>query len=242
MDFLSSTQNQRVKDLVRLQEKASERANSQLFVVEGFREIHRALLSGYQADSVFCVESMDPGGDKLQEILKTQQDIPITGITQAVFQKIAYREGSDGMVAVFRMKAHDLDQLNLPENPVIVVLESVEKPGNLGAILRTCDGAGVDAVIVCDAKTDVYNPNCIRASLGCLFSVQVAVTSTEKTIQFFKDRNIMTLAAALTSDKFYYKADLKKAVAFILGTEADGLSEKWLKLADDHIKIPVFNG
>ena len=239
MSFLSSTQNQRVKDLVRLQDKAAERDFTQQFVVEGFREIKRALLSGYQADALFWYENLDPLGMKRDELLVLQPSIPITGISREVFQKMAYRESSDGLIAVLRMKTHSLKDLVIPTQALIVVIESIEKPGNLGAILRTCDGAGVDAVIVCNAKTDIYNPNCIRSSVGCIFSVSLALDSSENTIQFLKENHIRTFAAALSSNNDYYAADYTPATAFILGTEAEGLSETWLNNADQKIKIPM---
>ena len=239
MDFLSSTQNQRVKDLVKLQEKSSERLASQQFVVEGFREVQRALLSDYRAISIFYFENLDPGELKLQQLLKTNPGIIPTRISQAVFQKLAYRESSDGFLAVFSMKEHKLSSLVLPENPLIIVLEAVEKPGNLGAILRTCDGAGVDAVIVCDSKTDIYNPNCIRSSLGCLFSVQLAIDSTERAIEYFQNKKIKTFAASLSAKQNYFSTDFKHSTALVLGTEALGLSEEWISKADTLIKIPM---
>ena len=143
------------------------------------------------------------------------------------------------MIAELRCKSHSLEELNMKENPLVVVLESVEKPGNLGAILRSADASGVDAVIVCDPLTDMYNPNLIRSSIGGIFTVQTAAASSEETIKWLKDRNIKIYTAQLQDSQWYYDTDMTKGTAIVMGTEATGLTDIWRKAADAHIKIPM---
>ncbi|GBU07493.1 hypothetical protein AwDysgo_08240 [Bacteroidales bacterium] len=160
-------------------------------------------------------------------------------VDKEVFQKIAYREGSDGLLALAKAKAHTLGQLSLPSNPFLILIESVEKPGNLGAILRTADAARVDAVIVCDPLTDIYNPNTIRSSIGCVFTVPLATCTKEEAFEFFKSNNIQSYAAELTASQWYHDTDFRGASAILMGTEADGLSEFCLQNASARIKIPM---
>ena len=143
------------------------------------------------------------------------------------------------MIAELRCKSHSLEDLHVKENPLVVILESVEKPGNLGAILRSADASGVDAVIVCDPLTDMYNPNLIRSSIGGIFTVQTAAASSEETIKWLKDRNIKIYTAQLQDSQWYYDTDMTGGTAVIMGTEATGLTDVWRKAADAHIKIPM---
>jgi len=161
------------------------------------------------------------------------------GFSQAVFEKVAYREGSDGLIALIKPKEHRLDQLQLKDKPFIIVLESVEKPGNLGAVLRTADAANVDAVVICDPLTDLYNPNAIRSSVGCLFTVQVAVCSSKECFDWMQAKEIRSFAAELKGSEWYHESDFKGPTAIIMGTEADGLTSFWLDNADKRIKIPM---
>jgi TrmH family RNA methyltransferase len=160
-------------------------------------------------------------------------------ITVPVFEKMAYRENSDGIIAQVVSKFMTLENLELRSDPLIIVLEKVEKPGNLGAVLRTADAAEADAVLVCDPLTDIYNPNVIRSSIGCVFSMQVVCCSSQEALGWLKQNKIKSYAAALTAKKWYHENDLSGAVAIVLGTEADGLSEFWLSKSDDQIKIPM---
>ena len=156
-----------------------------------------------------------------------------------MYEKTAYRSGTEGVVAELRCKSHRLEDLAVKENPVVVVLESVEKPGNLGAVLRSADAAGVDAVIICDPLTDMYNPNLIRSSIGGIFTVQTAATSSEEAIGWLKDRGIKIYTAQLQDSEWYYDIDMKGGTAIVMGTEATGLTDIWRKAADAHIKIPM---
>ena len=202
-------------------------------MLEGRREIGRALSCGYEAESFFLCPDICPGED-----LKLDEDKVFT-VSPEVYAKIAYREGTEGLIAVLRSKEHRLEDLKLGSNPLIAVVESVEKPGNLGAMMRTCDAAGADALIVCDPLTDIYNPNLLRASLGTAFSVQCAVCSSEQAIEYLKQRGIRILTAQLQDSSLYYDCPMTSPCAIVMGTEATGLSEAWRQAADAHIRIPM---
>ncbi|NLB02147.1 MAG: RNA methyltransferase [Bacteroidales bacterium] len=238
MERISSLQNPGINQLLRLQAKARERREHSLVLVEGAREIQLALSKGYRPEQLYiCPElyaqSEYPDITKaLPEEIKTELSLP-------VFEKLAYRENSDGLLATLRLKSHLLDELVLTDHPFIIVLEAVEKPGNLGAILRTADAAAVDAVIVCDPLCDLYNPNVIRSSIGCLFSVQTAVCTSQQALEWMKKRGIRVLAAELQASQWYHETDMSSSAAVVMGTEADGLSPFWLKNADERIKIPM---
>lgn len=236
--LISSPQNPKIKNLVKLQ-KPQERRKQKLTVIEGFRELTIALSAGFEPETVFyCKELGDVHSVPSPEAIGIS-DRAVLEVTKDVFQKVAYREGSDGYIAVGQAKELTLESIQISDNPLIIVLESVEKPGNLGAILRTADAAQVDAVIVCDPKTDLFNPNVIRSSIGCVFTTQVAACSSEEAYQWLKKSHITIYSAALTAEKFYHETDLSKPAAIVMGTEADGLSEFWLTKADAQIKIPM---
>jgi RNA methyltransferase, TrmH family len=234
---ITSPKNDKIKAAVKLQEKSSERKKSGLFIVEGLRELQLALNNGYSISHLFvCIEA---GGDKSLETLKLSNDVWVYFTAKEAFSKIAYRENRDGIVAVLFSKSHLLTDLNLSTNPLLIVLEAVEKPGNLGAVLRTADAAKVDAVIICDPATDVYNPNVIRSGIGCIFSVPVAVCSSEQAIKYLNSNRIRIFAAELKASTRYDLADYQPSVALTFGTEAHGLSESWIKAADARIIIPM---
>jgi len=194
--------------------------------------------AGHEPEVVYvCPEIYAKSGypDLLNRITIQKQ----IAFTSAIFEKVAYREGSDGLIALIKPKEHRLDQLQLQENPFIIVLESVEKPGNLGAVLRTADAAKVDAVVICDPLTDLYNPNAIRSSVGCLFTVPIAVCSSEECLEWMKAHQIKSFAAELKASEWYQNCDFKGPSAIIMGTEADGLTDFWLINADKRIKIPM---
>ncbi len=238
MELISSLQNPRVKNLLRLQEKSRERRQQQVAVVEGAREIFIALNNGYQPLELFVCPEYFAKSD-YQEILSRIPQSVQTALSPAVFEKLAYRESSDGVIALLRPKQHSLDSLPLSENPFIIVLEAVEKPGNLGAILRTVDAAHADAVLVCDPLTDIYNPNVIRSSIGCVFSVPVAVCTSQQAHDWMKSKKIRMYAAELQASSWYHHCDFSTPSAVIMGTEADGLTDFWLQNADARIKIPM---
>jgi TrmH family RNA methyltransferase len=160
-------------------------------------------------------------------------------VSREVFEKLAVREDSGGVLAVAEMKPHGLEQISLSKNPLLLILEGVEKPGNLGAILRTADAAGVDAVIICDPQTDFYNPNVIRSSVGCVFTKQIAAASSEQTIAWLKKNNIDIYCTYLSASQIYHQVNYRKPSAIVMGTEATGLSETWVKNATANIIIPM---
>ena len=232
MEQITSTQNARVKRLVALQQKSSERRQTGLFVVEGRQELDHCLAAGYQVESVFCCEELAP-------VPPQPDSVAVFAVSRAVYEKIAYRGSTEGLVAVVRQRPTTLHDLQLPKQPLIVVLESVEKPGNLGAVLRSADAAGVDAVVVCDPLCDLYNPNMIRASVGAAFSVPTVACTSEACISFLKDRHIQILTAQLQDSHLYYDTDMQRATAIVMGTEHAGLTDQWRRAADAHIRIPM---
>jgi len=234
-EHLTSTKNPTIKIVLQLQ-KHRERREQKLFVIEGLKEIERAYGAGYFFTTLFFVPEM------ITEKLAAKyvnEAVDVFSISAALFAKLTYRGNTGGVLVLARQKNHKLQNLQLKTNPVVLVLESVEKPGNLGAVLRTADAAAADAVIVCDALTDVYNPNVIRSSIGCLFTVPVAVASSDEVFDFLRNRSITIYCTALTASVPYYTIDFKIPSAIVLGTEATGLTQKWLDAADQNIIIPM---
>lgn len=244
---ITSTQNPKVKMLLQLQQKSSERRKAGLFIVEGRRELLHCIEAGYEVDTVFYCAPLTPEGGSHPEGFELRVDGQthiIRGcrtfeVSKEVYDKVAYRGGTEGVIAEVKTRNLTLHDLHLKANPLIVVLESVEKPGNLGAILRSADAAGVDAVIVCDPLTDLYNPNLIRSSIGGIFSVPCVACSSEECIDFLKKNGIQILTAQLQDSHLYYNIDMKRGTAIIMGTEATGLTPQWRKAADAHIRIPM---
>lgn len=243
-ETITSAQNPKIKELLALQEKSRTRREKGLFVVEGRRELGHCLNAGYGARALFICREIISQAD-LDEILGAisstgnNRRCSIIEIPPHLYDKVAYRGGTEGIIAEMEWKSRTLDALELQDNPLIVVLESVEKPGNLGAVLRSADAAGADAVIVCDPLTDLYNPNLIRSSIGAVFSRQVALASSEETIGWLKERGIKILTAQLQDSEWYYETDMRSGTAIIMGTESTGLTDTWRKAADAHIKIPM---
>ncbi|MBQ0086104.1 MAG: RNA methyltransferase [Bacteroidales bacterium] len=230
MELISSLQNQKIKDLVTLETKSRERRMRGIFAVEGRREIERALASGFQAVGIFCTnESKVP----------QNTDCPVYEVTDKVYTKIAYREGTEGIIAVMKEKNTAPEDLSLTANSLILVLESVEKPGNLGAVLRTADAAGVDAVFICDPLTDLYNPNLIRASLGAIFSVPTVCCTSQEAFSVIKSAGIRILTAQLQDSELYYDTDMTCGTALVFGTEDKGLTDFWRERSDAKIRIPM---
>lgn len=232
---ITSTHNPKVKSLLSL-EKPRERRRQQLFIIEGKKEIGMALQAGYKIGNLFYCLDLVPETDLKSLGIDDKFLVPVT---QEVFDKIAVRENSGGVIAVAEMKTHRLEDIRLSKNPLILVLESVEKPGNLGAILRTSDAAGVDAVVICDPQTDFYNPNVVRSSLGCLFAKQIASASSDDTIAWLKKNKLNIFCTYLKASKPYYEVSYTTPSAIIMGTEATGLSDVWVKNADANIIIPM---
>ena len=160
-------------------------------------------------------------------------------VSRAVYDKVAYRGGTEGVIAEVYSKENSLDSLELGENPLVIVLEGVEKPGNLGAVLRSADAAGADAVLICDPLTDIYNPNLVRASIGAVFTQQIACCASADAIKFLKEKGIRIYTAQLQDSEWYYDTDMRCGTAIAIGTEATGLTDQWREAADAHIKIPM---
>ena len=234
-EIIVSPFNPRIKNVLKLKEKSSERKAQNLVVVEGAREIRMAKQNNFQIKTLFVCDAVNQKRHK--EIFTSISHL--VRVSKEVFDKIAYRENFDGLLALVVPRHTKFSELKLSANPLIIVLESVEKPGNLGAILRTADGAGADAVIICDPKTDIYNPNAIRSGIGCVFALPVVQAGSDEVIKFLKEKKIRSYAAALTGTKSYTKADFTGPSAVVMGTEAVGLTEKWLSVCEEKIKIPM---
>ena len=262
-ETITSAQNPKIRNLLLLQEKSRARREQGLFVVEGRRELEHCLEGGFAVRTVFyCPEIADSSsvsdllrmtkGDDLFRMTKVSchAEIPschserseeslLVEIPEALYRKVAYRDSTEGIIAEVEYKSLGLVDLRLPENPLVVVLEAVEKPGNLGAVLRSADAAGADAVLFCDPLTDLYNPNLIRASIGAVFTVPTVAVSSEEAISFLKAHGIQILTAQLQDSSLYYDVDMRRGTAIVMGTESTGLSDAWRAAADAHIRIPM---
>ncbi|WP_100612433.1 TrmH family RNA methyltransferase [Confluentibacter lentus] len=234
---ISSTQNPYIKQLIQLKDKSRERKKSGLFLIEGEREIMLALKGGYELETVlFNPEIIS--SEQLKNL--TTKQLNTIEITTEVYQKLAYRDTTEGVLAVAKSKEHNLTELTFKtKNPLILVAEAPEKPGNIGALLRTADAARVDAVIIANPKTDLYNPNIIRSSVGCVFTNPIATGTTSEIIEFLKSKDINIYCAALQASVNYDTQDFTKPTAIVVGTEATGLCDEWLNNATQNIIIPM---
>lgn len=262
IETITSAQNRKVKELLTLVEKSKARSAAGLFVVEGQRELGHCLDAGFIPETLFiCGEVMAvqnnavngaktghlteniEGKDGLDALIAKAEALnPHLGVVQIpafLYEKVAYRGSTEGIIAEVHSVPRSLEDLRLGESPLVMVLESVEKPGNLGAVLRSADAAGADAVVVCDPLTDIWNPNLIRSSVGAVFSVPVAVCTSADAIAFLKERGIRILTAQLQDSEWYYDTDMTGATALVMGTESTGLTQAWRDSADAHIKIPM---
>lgn len=236
--LITSPQNPKIKSLKKL-DKTAERREQGVFVIEGMRELCLADWADYQITQLFICEELLVADESYNIDKCKLQSTEVFTITKEVYESIAYRGTTEGVIATAHPKSHSLADLKLSPTPLILVIEGVEKPGNLGAMLRTCDAVGVDAVIVCDIKTDIYNPNAVRSSIGTVFTNQIAVASTSDVIDYLKTNGITTYAADLTATENYYQKDFARPTAMIVGDEATGLSQDWVDAADHRIKIPM---
>lgn len=250
-ESVSSAQNPKIKHLLALQEKSRLRRSEGLFVVEGLREVRHALEAGCRAETLFvCPEIFHADANEDWEAVHAS----FIEVPAALYGRMALRGSTEGIIGLFHTPSNRLEDLSLPENALVVVLENIEKPGNIGAVLRSADGAGADALIVCrssdcdveDAEdksgagaVDLYNPNTIRSSLGAVFTVPVAVCESSRAIAFLKERGIRILTAQLQDSSDYYDVDMTGGTALVIGSEADGLSPAWRDAADRHILIPM---
>lgn len=236
MKQITSIQNSYIKSLVLLQEKAKARKQSGTFLIEGKREIELAIKGEYEIETILFLPELI-SKDKITKLAKNKIDF--IEINKEVFQKLAYRDTTEGLIAIAKTKSLELTNLKLPNNPLILVMESIEKPGNLGAMLRTCDAANIDAVIIANPKTDLYNPNIVRSSVGCLFTNQIAIGTTEEVIAFLKSKNITIYGATLQNSNSYHTKNYSTPTALVVGTEATGLSKSWRDESIQNIIIPM---
>ena len=237
MKEISSPQNTYVKQLVQLKDKSRERKKTGTFLIEGEREISLALKGGYELETVLFYPELF-SIEQLNSLISEKTNA--IEISNEVYQKLAYRDTTEGLLAVAKSKENQLTDLAFDkENSLILVAEAPEKPGNIGAILRTADAANVDAVIIANPKTDLYNPNIIRSSVGCVFTNTIATGSTTEIIAFLKANNFNMYCAALQASVNYHTQDFTKPTAIIVGTEATGLSNEWLENGTQNIIIPM---
>ncbi len=235
MKQITSIQNPFIKSLVLLQEKAKARRQSGTFLIEGKREIEIALKGGYEIETFLFLPELIPENETHQ-LPKSAEFIEIS---KEVYQKLAYRDTTEGILAVAKTKSLQLSDLKLSQNPLILVAEAPEKPGNIGALLRTADAANLDAVIIANPKSDLYNPNIVRSSVGCLFTNQIATGSTTEIITFLKERNITIYCATLQNSTSYHTQEYTNPTALVVGTEATGLTQEWRDAATQNIIIPM---
>ena len=229
---ITSLQNPKVKYIVKLREDKRQRQRDGVMLVEGYDELTLALNSGLKPQSLLTAP----------ELVSRPIDIhnaEVTTVSRAVFEKMSYRDGPDGWMGIFPTPKNTLDNLKLSESPLVIVAESVEKPGNLGAILRTADAAHVDAVIVCDPRVDLWNPNVIRASRGAVFAVPTVEAESSTALAFLRLRKMRVLAATPSAEVLYTDVDLREPTAIAVGTEDEGLTDFWMQNADVKVKIPM---
>lgn len=237
MKQINSVQNTYIKHLVQLQEKARVRKKHGLFVIEGKREITLAIQGNYQLKTIlFCP---DVFAEETLLAMPNLQTVEKIKVSKEVYKKIAYRSSTEGIIAVAYTKSITLATLKLTKNPLLLVAEGIEKPGNLGALLRTADAANIDAVIIANPKTDIYNPNVIRSSVGCLFTNQIVQASSKDTIAFLQANAISIYAATLQNSTAYYTQNYTTPTALVVGTEATGLTAIWRTENSNNIIIPM---
>jgi TrmH family RNA methyltransferase len=238
IERIDSIHNPGVKRVVRLRTKKSREARGQT-IVEGVREVRQALRAGLRFLCVYiCREGVyHCPEDLLKEIQSAGTRIMEAGCS--VYDRMAYGDRREGVLALVEQPHWTLDRLTLSAVPLVVVLENVEKPGNLGAVLRTADGAGADALLVCDDKTDIYNPNTVRASLGAVFTVPTVTCSAGEALAFLRAKGIRTFAAVVQATDKYFNSDMRGPAAVVLGSEQDGLGEFWRRNTDESVCIPM---
>lgn len=236
VERIESIHNPRLKEVAALAAKSSLRRERSLCVVEGRREISNAVACGFVIEQLFFCPDIIPE-DAVQQLIDAASEV--FSLSCAAYGKIAYREGTEGVVAVLKTAPRALEGLSVAGDALVIVLESVEKPGNLGAILRSADASGAAAVIVCDPLTDLYNPNVIRASIGAVFTTAVVACSSEEAAQWLHSRGFQIVTAQLQDSEVYYDVDFTRATAIVFGTESTGLTDFWRNISDAKIRIPM---
>jgi TrmH family RNA methyltransferase len=236
--LISSIQNPLVKKILLLKEKSRERKKTGLFIVEGKREIELAQKGSFTLKTIlFCPEILM---DFALNPLIQNSKIEVIEISRPVYEKIAHRETTEGILAIVKSKEHGLEKILFKnDHPLVLVAEAPEKPGNIGALLRTADAAAVDAVFIANPKSDIYSPNIIRSSVGCVFTNQIGMGTTQDIINFLKEKEIKIYCAALTASKNYVECNFKGGIAIVVGTEASGLTDTWLQSSDQNLIIPM---
>ncbi|QTD37870.1 RNA methyltransferase [Polaribacter batillariae] len=237
MKKITSIHNAYIKELQKIKDKSRERKKTQRFIIEGKREISLAIKGNYEFDTILFVEEIISEKEILTLFNKNVNKIVIS---KEVYQKLAYRDSTEGIIAVTKSKEFSLEDIHFKnKNPLILIAESIEKPGNVGALLRTADAANLEAVFIADPKSDLYNANIIRSSMGCVFTNKIAVATSAEIITFLQKNNIPIYAATLQNSNEYHKENYTKASAIVVGTEATGLTEQWRNAATQNINIPM---
>lgn len=238
--YIQSRHNDQIKNLVKLRER-KHRDRQESFLVEGMRELGHALHSDFNLKTVYYCPEYFPTDRHEQFIheVRSQYKVPLVRVSKDAFAKATYREGPDGIIAVGEQRIHSIQELKLSPKPILLILEGIEKPGNLGAILRSADGAGVDAVILVDCLLDLYNPNAIRASQGLLFSIPIALAEQAFLSQWLSERKIQCIATTPDASKLHWSADYKVPTAVLFGSESTGLSDYWLNCSTECIRISM---
>lgn len=235
--LITSIQNPLIRRLTQLKDKSRARKKTGTFLIEGEREIALAIKGHYELETILIYPELF-SLEQLNDL--TTKQLNTIEISKEVYQKLAYRDTTEGVIAVAKSKTNGISDLKFEsETPLILIAEAPEKPGNIGALLRTADAANVDAVIIANPKTDLYNPNIIRSSVGCVFTNQVATGTTQEIIEFLKANNINIYCAALQASVDYHTQDFTTPTAIVVGTEATGLSNAWLENANQNIIIPM---
>lgn len=240
MKTISSLHNDTIKSITGLILKASLRKKSNVFVVEGKRELQLAHKGGFTIDTVFCCPALFTPSSLEEWSAKNLDTRNVVLVTENVYEKISYRKKTEGIIALVKKKTFDLDSIVFKNpNPLILVVENIEKPGNIGAMLRTADASNVDCLLVAHPKTDIYNPNVVRSSVGGFFTVQIGIGSNNDILGFLQQNQITPYAASLQDSISYEKIDFSTPAAVVVGTEATGLSSFWTKKSKSNIKIPM---
>lgn len=236
---ITSLQNPRVKQLVRLRDRR-ERDELGLFLIEGYRETRRALEAGVKPKEFYFAADWFLGENEPALLEQARQaGAQLFELSKEAFAKCSYRDRPDGLLAVAPQWRRSLAELELSPQPFLLVVEAIEKPGNLGTILRSADAAGVDGVIVCDPVTDIFNPNVVRSSTGVLFSVPLVVADSTAVLTFLRERGIRVVATTPAAEKLYTQVDLRGPMAIVMGSEQYGLSDYWLKESNLLVRIPM---
>ncbi|NGX55625.1 MAG: 23S rRNA (uridine(2479)-2'-O)-methyltransferase [Chlamydiae bacterium] len=237
--LISSTKNPKVKQARKLWQRR-QRDEQNLFLIEGYRELLRASEGGQPLEMLFVAPELFLGANETKLIEKlTRRGTELLQCSERVFRSLSYRDRPDGLLAIAPKQSRSLEDLKPSETPLFVVAEAIEKPGNLGTIMRSADAVGVDGVIVCDRCTDITNPNVVRASVGTLFTLPVVETTTDETLHWLKERGVKIVASTPSAQALYTEVDLSGPVAVVVGTEQYGLSERWLEEADLLVRIPM---